>query len=117
MTTAADQVTAWLDAVTVAEIVVIVAAVLSAGAVLRKAVPLLRRLGHLVDDLTGEPARPGVEARPSLMERVAAVERTAADTATRVAIIEHEVKPNHGRSLRDRVDQVADAVDAAPPPP
>jgi len=33
-----------------------------------------RQLGHLLDDLLGEPERPGQPARPSLMARVARIE-------------------------------------------
>lgn len=33
-----------------------------------------RQLGHLLDDLLGEPERPGQPARPSLMARVAQIE-------------------------------------------
>ena len=58
--------------------------------------PLFRKLGHFLDDVAGEPARPGVEARPGLMERLAR--------------IEHEVFQNSGSSLRDRVDQTAQQV-------
>lgn len=69
----------------------------------RKAAPVLRKLGHLVDDLVGEPARPGVEARPGLMERMEAVEKKA-------EIIRHEMFPNSGASLRDAVDQQGRAI-------
>lgn len=72
---------------------VIVAAV---AMVVVKIWPLLRKLGHFLDDVAGEPARPGVEARPGLMERLAR--------------IEHEVFPNSGGSLRDRVDHTADQL-------
>lgn len=76
----------WLAAIAVVVLVVV------------KIWPLLRKLGHFLDDVAGEPARPGVPARPGLMERLAR--------------IEHEVFPNSGGSLRDRVDQTADAVAA-----
>lgn len=62
------------------------------GAFLRWVWPILRRVGHLADDLLGEPARPGVQRRPGLVERV--------------ANIETELRPNHGGSLRDAVDRV-----------
>lgn len=73
--------------------IVIVAAV---AMVAVKLWPLFRKLGHFLDDVAGEPARPGVEARPGLMERLAR--------------IEHEVFPNSGGSLRDRIDQTADQL-------
>lgn len=49
-------------------------AVLAIIAFVRWVWPTLRKLGHLVDDLAGEPARPGVEARPGVMERLAQIE-------------------------------------------
>ncbi|GAB2918774.1 hypothetical protein ACFMQL_20595 [Nonomuraea fastidiosa] len=52
----------------------------------------LRRLTHLVDDCLGEPARPGVPARPGIFERI--------------ALIEAELRPNHGSSLRDVADRL-----------
>lgn len=73
----------------------------------RKTLKMLRRVGHFLDDWVGEPARPGVEARPGVMERLHA--------------IEHEVKYNHGTSLKDKVKEVKEVVDElaardAPPP-
>lgn len=70
----------------------------------RKIAPVARKLGHLVDDLVGEPERPGVPARPGLMERMEAVE-------TKAEIIRHEMYPNSGKSLRDKLDQTSAAVD------
>lgn len=34
-----------------------------------------RQLGHLIDDLLGEPERPGQPERPSLMARIARIEK------------------------------------------
>ncbi|QVJ00318.1 hypothetical protein KGD82_16275 [Nocardiopsis eucommiae] len=63
----------------------------------RKVLATLRRVGHFLDDWAGEPARPGVDARPGVMERLHA--------------IEHEVKYNHGTSLKDKVREVKEVVD------
>lgn len=54
--------------------------------------PFLQKISHFVDDVAGEPDRPGVPGRPGLMERV--------------AHIEHEVKTNHGSSLKDAVKRI-----------
>ena len=54
--------------------------------------PYGRKLMHFIDDVAGEPARPGFEARPGLMERVAR--------------IEHEITPNHGGSMNDGLKRV-----------
>lgn len=65
-----------------------------------------RKLGWLIDDITGEPARPGQAARPSLMQRVATIEG-------RVTTIEAEVRPNGGGSMRDAVARIETKVDTA----
>lgn len=67
-----------------------------------------RQVGHLLDDVLGEPARPGQAARPSLMTRVTSIEE-------RVAVIEHEVKPNGGGSLKDQVTRIVENTDPDPP--
>lgn len=54
--------------------------------------PFVRKVSHFVDDVAGEPDRPGVPGRPGLMERV--------------EHIEHEVKTNHGSSLKDAVKRI-----------
>lgn len=56
-----------------------------------------RRVDHVVDDWTGEPARPGVPARPGLMARVGEME-------ARLKRMEDELQPNGGGSIRDAVD-------------
>jgi hypothetical protein len=60
----------------------------------------VRRVGHFLDDYSGEPARDGMPARPGLMARLTSVEESVAHLAT-------EMQPNHGSSLRDVVHQTA----------
>ncbi|MDT0305054.1 hypothetical protein [Streptomonospora wellingtoniae] len=55
-----------------------------------------RRVGHFLDDWTGEAARRGVEARPGVMERLCTIE-------DRLGAVEHEVRTNDGSSLKDAV--------------
>lgn len=64
--------------------------------VARGVAPFVRRVVHLVDDLVGEPGRPGHPARPGLMERIATLEARAADT-------QYQVQPNGGGSAYDRL--------------
>lgn len=80
-------------------------AVTAVWAALRKIVPFLRKVGHLADDLVGEPERPGVPARPGVMERMASLE-------DKVEAVRHEVEYNHGSSLKDKVREVGEVVDA-----
>ena len=65
--------------------------------------PPLRKFGHLIDDLVGEPERPGVSARPGLMERMEAVEGGLRDQGVTLALVKHEVLPNTGTSMNDSV--------------
>lgn len=74
----------------IATVVGILAATI--GWIVKKAWPFLRKMTHFFDDLMGEPERPGSPARPGLMERV--------------ALIEHEVRTNHGTSLKDSVKRI-----------
>lgn len=80
----------------VAEVVVWITAAggVIAGLVVaaRKVLPLLKKLADFLDDVAGEPARPGVPARAGLMERVQR--------------IEHELFPNSGKSLRDQTNRI-----------
>jgi hypothetical protein len=94
--------------------------------------PKVRQLGHLIDDLAGEPARQGVPARPGLMERMATVEDyTKANTLDRqmLARVEHKVDEaarkaeeaarlaagaaNRVHSLEARIAEYRDASNAA----
>lgn len=81
--------------------------VAGAGYLIRVGWRRARQLGHLLDDVLGEPAREGQPARPSLMARVARIEE-------RVTVIEHEMRPNGGSSVKDQVTAIARATGANP---
>jgi len=49
-------------------------AALAVVAFMRWVLPAVRKMVHLVDDLAGQPARPGVPAQPGVMERLATIE-------------------------------------------
>lgn len=83
-----------------------------------KVFPWLRKLMHFIDDVTGEPARPGVVARPGLMERFATVEVkqdeqgiALATQGAALAVVQHEVTTNHGSSLKDAVKKLEKKFD------
>jgi hypothetical protein len=82
----------WAAIVAVAGVLVALGSIGAAG---RWFVVRLRKLGHLADDLLGEPARPGHEARPGLMDRVKTLEERTA-----------ELKPNGGGSIKDAVTRI-----------
>ena len=86
-------------------IAAVVAALGVVGAAVRKITPPLRRLGHLIDDITGEPPRDGLpEGRPGVMARLDAL-----DAAVRE--VKAEVTANDGTSLKDAVDSLRGAVE------
>lgn len=61
-----------------------------------RAWPHVRKAMHFVDDVVGEPERPGHPPRAGLMEMVAK--------------LQHEVMPNTGTSLRDGVDRTEEHI-------
>lgn len=78
-----------------------------------KVFPFLRKINHFIDDVAGEPARPGVDARPGLMERLSVVEEkqdeqsiSLAKQSAALAVVQHEVTTNHGSSLKDAVKKL-----------
>lgn len=84
--------------------------------------PFLRKITHFIDDVAGEPARPGFEARPGLMERLSVVEEKQDEQSVSLAqqsaemanqsialgVVQHEVTTNHGSSLKDAVKSVVE---------
>lgn len=79
------------------------AAIAGALALAWRAVRFARRIAARVDDFVndwnGVPGRPGVPERPGVMTRLGRIEG-------RLTGMEHELRPNSGRSLRDAVDRV-----------
>lgn len=91
-----------------------------------KVFPFLRKINHFVDDVAGEPARPGFEARPGLMERLSVVEEKQDEQSVSLAqqsaemasqsralgVVQHEVTTNHGSSLKDATKDLQTQVAA-----
>lgn len=88
--------------VTVTAVVVALAAVV--GWVVFKAWPALRKFARFVDDVAGEPERPGFPSRPGLMERMEAVEG-------RLTKVQLHVQNDHDTLLRDDVDGIRDRLE------
>lgn len=88
-----------------------------AGRTLRGVWRSARRIGRFIDDVTGSPARDGVEARPSLMARIATLESVLGQVLERVDRVERQVHPNGSTSMADAVSRIAVQVGTAPIPP
>lgn len=95
--------------ITAAGVVIVLAGL--AGWLLVKAWPALRKFAWFVDDMTGEPARPGVKARPGMSERMATLEAGMAEMAKHMASVRHHVQNDHETNLRDDVDGIRDQLD------
>ncbi|MES2866288.1 MAG: hypothetical protein V4703_05960 [Actinomycetota bacterium] len=91
------EVEGFLDGITLADVLmwIVAAGVIFAG--VKWVIPLGRKVANFLDDVAGEPARPGVAARAGLMERVQR--------------IEHEMFPNSGKSLRDQTNRMEEKLD------
>ncbi len=93
---------------------------------------IVYRTARTIDDLRGEPARPGFPARPGILERMAASEAATTATTGEVAATRQDLaalavqlgglsrqigegivpavaqlQPNHGTSLHDKITQIA----------
>lgn len=55
----------------------------------------LRRWMRMVDDLLGEPARPGQPARPGVMERLAYHDRLIGGLASQIQIMQGQIRTYH----------------------
>lgn len=73
--------------------------------------PFVRKISHFIDDVAGEPERPGIPARPGLMERLATVEAKQDEQGDALAVVRHEVTTNHGSSLKDSVRRLEERAD------
>lgn len=65
---------------------------------------------EFVADWRGTPARPGVRARPGMMGRMSTLEEVTQQVDRRLRAVEHELRPNNGRSMRDAIDRLDRAI-------
>lgn len=73
------------------------------------------QMRQMVEDWTGEPARPGVPERPGVMVRLQVIETNQEQQGAQIREIWHEVHPNSGASMRDEVRRIHDATTSTPP--
>jgi uncharacterized coiled-coil protein SlyX len=78
----------------------------------------LKRVVHFLDDFNGEEARPGIPERLGMSARISQLENCVSSSRTeleqlnkKVTFIEKELHPNHGTSMRDKVDRIVLRLD------
>ena len=90
------------------EFLVMLAATITAigviGVGVHKAIKLVKRFIHFLDDYFGEEPRPGFEGRPGMQERLKFMEEE-------IACISFEMRPNHGTSIKDAVGLIEERLD------
>lgn len=92
-----------MDAITIGALTGLGALLTAIAWTVRKLWPGVRKLNHFVDDVMGEPARPGVPARAGLVERMANLEQD-------LRVVKAEVKNSHTSNLREDLDGMANEV-------
>lgn len=68
--------------------------------------PAVAKLRDFLDDWNGVPDRPGVVGRHGVMSRLEHQREHLGRVEVALAELQHEVKPNSGRSLRDVADRI-----------
>lgn len=102
-----SAITDLLQSPTTIAVVAVVAAIATA---VRKAWPWLARLVHLVDDLYGTDARPGVPRRRGVAERLEALEQDMSTTMAAASSAAFHSKPNGGSSAYDAMTRKIDNI-------
>jgi hypothetical protein len=111
----------------IVETLIVVASIITAGTVIavfaNKIFKVLRKFVRFLDDFNGVEERPGQDHRPGFPERIKDLEEcmrevgqkvnSLNDTSesikkieNKVILIEKELHPNHGTSMRDAVDKI-----------
>jgi hypothetical protein len=74
------------------------------GVGVHKAIKLVKRFIHFLDDYFGEEPRPGFDGRPGMQERLRFMEEE-------IACISFEMRPNHGTSIKDAVGRIEERLE------
>lgn len=74
------------------------------GVGLHKAIKLVKRFIHFLDDYFGEEERPGFYGRPGMQERMRIIEEE-------LKHISYEMRPNSGTSIKDAINRIEKRLD------
>lgn len=100
-----------LEAVSAWEAVAWIALVIAILVGIFKALPKLRVFAAFLDGVSGKPARFGKPAEPGLFERLENIEARQATTIAKLDVVNHELFPNSGKSLRDQTNRIEEKLD------
>lgn len=84
----------------------VVAAVSALGAGIAKVWPAITRLTRFLDDIQGEPERPGSPARPGWGERLLSIEQRLTRVEDKTDRVRAQTENSHNTNLRDDLDQI-----------
>lgn len=93
----------FLNDVTLGQVALVAGLVTVVVGGVMKAWPWLSRFKDFMDDLMGEPARPGVEARPGVVESVSRLSKEMMEIRAKVTSADYHSRPNGGNSSYDRL--------------
>jgi hypothetical protein len=107
----------------VIELILVTAAVITATTVIfigiKKLTKFIKKTIHFFDDFLGEEERPGQPARAGFLERMGKLDNCMESVNNRlntidfkVDLIEKELQPNSGTSLRDAITRIEFRVDS-----
>lgn len=106
----------WFTAITAGDIVTTLLAFgATFGALWMMTRPLRRTakgFEQFLEDWNGVPGRPGFDPIPGVPERLHLLERNAKADRELLERIDHELHPNSGGSLRDKVNKTSEDLDA-----
>jgi len=96
----------WIAELLTVQTAGLVTALMAIGVAVRKAWPFIKKATNFLDDVGGEPARPGVPERPGMMERIGNIEEQLDLVEEKVDQVHNETSPNGGGSMKDTVGRV-----------
>ena len=81
----------WIASVTLGQVLTIITMLAVTAAASKGVARPMRRFSQLMDDIAGEPARPGFERRPGILERMQLLEAVQMGLVTQIAQLSEEV--------------------------
>lgn len=87
-------------------IITIIGAATTVSIFARKVFKVVKRIVHFLDDYFGIDERPGFDKIPGVAERIKNIEENLGYMCLRLDIVEQELTPNHGSSIKDAINRI-----------